>query len=95
MNLVSLFQLRFVRGQFKDDWVIYGFHKRIVAKTLTISLKIEKIVCSGAEIRLHWTIQEQCNKIIFSDVVLTREKFTCVRVVKSRRKAEHTMLRKS
>ena len=49
MNLVSLF-LRFVKGQFKDDRVIYGFHKRIVAKKLTISLKIEKIVCDGVEI---------------------------------------------
>jgi hypothetical protein len=50
MNLVSLFQFRFVKGQFKDDWVIYGFHKRIVAKKLTISLKIEKIMCDDVEI---------------------------------------------
>jgi hypothetical protein len=28
----------------------YGFDKRIVGKTLTISLKIEKIMCDGAEI---------------------------------------------
>jgi hypothetical protein len=50
MNLVSLFQFRFVKDQFKDDWVIYGFHKRFVAKTLTISLKIKQIVCGGVEI---------------------------------------------
>ena len=50
MNLVSLFQFRFVKGQLKDDRVIYGFHKRIVAKKLTISLKIEKIVYDGVEI---------------------------------------------
>ena len=50
MNLVSLFQFRFVKGQFNNDWVIYGFHQRIVAKTLTISLKIEKIVYDGVEI---------------------------------------------
>ena len=50
MDLVRLFQFLFVKGQFKDDWAIYGFHNRIVAKTLTISLKIEKIVCDGAEI---------------------------------------------
>jgi hypothetical protein len=50
MHLDSLFQFRLVKGQFKDDWVIYGFHKRIVAKKLTISLKIEKIVCDGVEI---------------------------------------------
>ena len=50
INLVSLFQFWFVNGQFKDYWVIYGFHQRIVAKTLTISLKIEKIVCDCAEI---------------------------------------------
>ena len=52
MNAFSQsFQFRFVKGQFKDDWVIYGFHKRIVAKKLTISLgKIEKIVCDGVEI---------------------------------------------
>jgi hypothetical protein len=50
MNLVSLFQFQFVKNQFQDNWVIYGFHKRIVAKTLTISLKIEKIVCDGSEI---------------------------------------------
>jgi hypothetical protein len=47
MNLASQFQFQFVKGQFKDDWVIYGFHKRIVAKKLTISLKIEKIMCDG------------------------------------------------
>jgi hypothetical protein len=50
MNLVSLFQFQFVKNQFQDNWVIYGFHKRIVVKTLTISLKIEKIVCDGSEI---------------------------------------------
>ena len=50
MNLVSLFQFRFVKDQLKDDWVIYGFHKRIVAKKLTISLKIEKNVYDGVEI---------------------------------------------
>jgi hypothetical protein len=50
MNLVSLYQFRFVKGKFKEDWISYGFHKRIVAKTLTISLKIEKIVCDGAKI---------------------------------------------
>jgi len=49
MNLVSLFQFWFVKAEFKDDWVIYGFHQRIVAKTLTISLKIEKIVSDCAE----------------------------------------------
>ena len=51
MNLVSLFQFRFVKGQFKDNGVIYGFHQRNFAKTLTISLSIEKkIVCECAEI---------------------------------------------
>jgi hypothetical protein len=30
----------------RSPW-IYGFHKRIVAKKLTISLKIEKIMCDG------------------------------------------------
>jgi hypothetical protein len=29
---------------------MYGFHMRIVAKTLTVSLKIEKIVCDDSEI---------------------------------------------
>ena len=47
MNEFSLFQFGFVKGQFKDDWVIYDFHKRTVAKKLTISLKIERIVCDG------------------------------------------------
>jgi len=43
MNLVSLFQFRFVKGQFKDDWIF--------AKTLTILMKIEKkFVCDSAEI---------------------------------------------
>ena len=50
MNLVSLFQFRFVKSQFKENWVMYGFHMRIVAKTLTVSLKIEKIVCDDSEI---------------------------------------------
>jgi hypothetical protein len=51
MNLVSLFQFRFVKGQFKNDWVIYGFHKRIVAKTLHDFVENrKKIVCDGAEI---------------------------------------------
>ena len=50
MNFVSLFPFPFVKGQFKDDWVMYDFHKRIVANTLSISLKIEEIVCDGAEI---------------------------------------------
>ena len=50
MNLVSLFQFQFVKNQFQDNWVIYGFHKRIDVKTLTVSLKIEKIVCDGSEI---------------------------------------------
>ena len=55
MNLVNLFHFLFVKGQLKDDWVIYGFHKRIVAKKLTISLgKIEKIVCDGVEIDYTW-----------------------------------------
>jgi hypothetical protein len=45
--------------------------------------------------RLHWTIQEKWNKIIFSDenVVLAREKFTSVCMVKSRRKVVHVMFR--
>jgi hypothetical protein len=49
MNLVSLFQFRFVKSQFKER-VMYGFHMRIVAKPLTVSLKIEKIVCDDSEI---------------------------------------------
>jgi hypothetical protein len=44
-----------------------GFHRRIVAKTLTISLKNRKNRVRWFRNRLHWTIQEQWNKIIFSD----------------------------
>ena len=43
-----------------------GFHRRIVAKTLTISLKNRKNRVQWCRNRLHWTIQEQWNKIIFS-----------------------------
>ena len=51
MHLVSLFQFRFVKGQFKDDWVIYGFHKRIVAKTTDdFDENRKKFVCDGVEI---------------------------------------------
>ena len=70
MNAFSQsFQFRFVKGQFKDDWVIYGFHKRIVAKKLMISLKIKKISMVSKQTTVHWTIQEQWNKIIFSDEI--------------------------
>ena len=51
INLINLSQFRFVKGQFKDDWVKNGFHRRIVAKTLTIPLKnIKTILCDCAEI---------------------------------------------
>ena len=44
-----------------------GFHRRIVAKTLTILLKNRKNHVRWCRNRLHWTIQEEWNKIIFSD----------------------------
>ena len=50
MNLVSLF-LRFVKGQFKDDQVMYGFHKRMVTnRTDDFVEDRKKIVCDGVEI---------------------------------------------
>jgi hypothetical protein len=64
MNLVSLF-LRFVKGQFKDDRVIYGFHKRIVAKRTDDFVENRKNRVQWCRNRLHWTIQEQWNNIIF------------------------------
>ena len=65
MNLVSLFR-RFVKGQFKDDRVIYGFHKRIIAKITDDFVENRKTIrVQWCRNRLHWTIQEQWNKIIF------------------------------
>jgi hypothetical protein len=60
MNLVSLFQFRFVKSQFKENWVMYGFHMRIVAKTLTV-VENRKNRVRWFRNRLHWTMQEQWN----------------------------------
>ena len=47
-----------------------GFDRRIVAKTLTISLiNKKKNRVRWCRNSLHWTIQEQWNKIIFSDEI--------------------------
>ena len=45
----------------------HGFHRRIAAKTLTISLKNRKNRVRWSRNRLHLTIQEKWNKIILSD----------------------------
>ena len=54
-----------VPGQFKDDWVIYGFHKRIVVEKTDDFVENRKNRVQWCRNRLHWTIQEQWNKIIF------------------------------
>ena len=71
-----------------------GVHKRIVVKTLTISLKNRQkiFMCDVAEI--NYTGQYKNNVNIFCwNTGGVREKLTCVCVAKFRGKVEYTMLR--
>ena len=72
-----------------------AFTKELLQKHGQFRWKIEKLVCDGAEINYteqYW-IQEQWNKIKFSNEMPVVLEFTWVCVAKTREKVEHTMLR--